>query len=201
MSATISGMRHRCSLCACLLMLALAACPPPASAQDDIDFVFRDEDGHLILRFVGVPPSGLSSTQRDDVENSEFSTMVHDHLRADLRFEAEPPDATWSSGMVPQIESWLHDRLDGFASTTIECRATSCRIILEHTERLPITGHEAMLGRVQSVIQDFVDGRPRDFERSFMITAYEQQFFMPHIKAFISRTERPAAHTERTTTD
>jgi hypothetical protein len=182
-------------------MLALAAGPRQASAQDDIDFVFRDEDGHLILRFVGVPPGGLSTTQRDDVENSEFSTMVHDHLRADLRFEAEPPDAAWSSGMVPQIESWLRDRLEGFASTTIECRAASCRIVLEHTARLPMTEHEAMLGQVQSVIQDFVDTRPGDFQRSFTITAYEQQFFMPHIKAFISRAVRPAGRAERPTTD
>lgn len=186
---------------ACFVLLSLASGPQRAFGQNDRDFVFRDEDGHLLLRFVNLPPAGLSTTQRDDVLNSEFSTMVHDHLRADLRFEAEPPDAVWAAAMEPQIDSYLEDRLEGFSSTMVECRAASCRMVLEHTTRYALHEHEIILGEVQRVIQAFLDAHPEDFERAFMIAAYEQQGFLPHIKAFISRTASPSVQTDQPTSD
>ena len=42
-----------------LIGSSAAFCAHSAVGQDDRDYVFEDEDGHRVLRFVGVAPSGL----------------------------------------------------------------------------------------------------------------------------------------------
>lgn len=170
------------------LCLAAAVWPAPAPAEHNRDFVFTDEDGHLVIRFVHIGPEGITPDQREEVLNAEFSTMVHDRLRADLRFEAEPVDSQWA----PSVEHRLHKHLSsfaaGFSAVRIECRSATCRIVLEHTSRLPIAEHQAVMSRVEAVIQRFLDNNPSIFEPGFMLTAYDQESETPHIKVFLRRS-------------
>lgn len=187
-------MRFRAFTITATLGLLVAAWPLPATPQDDRDFVFTDEDGHLVLRFAGSEPGGLEPDQVDEIVNAEFSTMVHDRLRADLRFDTEPMDPEWADRMEPRIARRLRETGPDFRSIfpdiTVECRSASCRVLLEHTRRLPVSEHRLLMGNVERALQAFMEANPGSFEPVFLMAAYDQALEAPHIKAFLRRAER-----------
>lgn len=171
-----------------LLGLALMIWPQPGRTQSDRDFVFTDEEGHLVVRFPGTGAIGLDSSQAEEILNAELSSMVHDRLRADLLFEAEPPDADWAHSMVPQIAKHVAHAGPDFSGTFVECRAVSCRIVMEQPGHYTVTEHQAALETVQQSIEAFIAGHRQHFEPVFMITAYDQAPETPHIKVFLLRS-------------
>lgn len=175
---------------AATLGLAAAMCQLPAAAQSDRDFVFTDDDGYLVIRFVRMDPQGLNETQREEVLDQEFSTMIHDRLRADLRFEDQPIDSKWAAWVEPRIEKLMPNMPPAFSRVDVQCRSASCRIVLEHSSRLSIAEHQSLMGKVETVIKNFVDANPSTFDPSFMMTAYDQESETPHVKVFIGRTGR-----------
>lgn len=172
-----------------LLGLALAMWPQHGQTQSDRDFEFMDEDGHLVLRFAGAGATGLESSQAEEVLNAEFSSMVHDRLRADLLFEDEPLDPEWALSMEPQIERLVKHAGPEFSNVYIECRAASCRVILEQLEHWSVPEHRAVLQTVQESLEAFIAAHRQHFEPVFMITAYYQEFKTSHIKAFLRRAD------------
>jgi len=181
-------MRASASSAVITLGLVLAIWPQSGQTQSDRDFVFTDEDGHLVIRFAGTGSTGLDSSQADEVLNAEFSRMVHDRLRADLQFGVEPRDPEWARSMEPQIEHHVKHAGPEFSDIYVECRATSCRVIMEqpvHWSSVP--AHQAVLETVQESLQAFIATRRQHFEPVFMITAYYQEFETSHIKAFLRR--------------
>jgi hypothetical protein len=174
--------------------LAVAVCPQLAATQDDRDFVFTDEEGHLVLRFAGSEPGGLEPDQFDEIVNAEFSTMVHDRLRADLRFDTEPVDSEWAESMEPRVAMYLGETGPDFwsiiADITVECRSASCRLLLEHTRRLGVSEHRMLMWSVQRALQAFMESNPASFEPVFLMAAYDQEREVPHIKAFLRRADR-----------
>ena len=181
-------MRLSAVTIAASLGLAVALWPASA-AQDERDFMFTDEEGHLVLRFAGTGASGLDTDQIDEIVNAEFSRMVHDRLRADLRFDTEPLDSEWADAMEPRIRTHLRETGSGFAAIHVECRSTSCRLVLEHASRLPISEHRTLMGHVQRALLAFIEAHPASFEPVFLIAAYDQEGATPHIKAFLQRTD------------
>lgn len=155
--------------------------------QSDREFVFADEDGHLIVRFVGAGVTGLDESQVYEISNAEFSSMVHDRLHADLRFEDEPRDPDWAASIVPDIEAHVRHAGPEFSAVFIECRAASCRLVLEQPGNWSVPEQHTVLETVQASLEQFIAGRQQHFEPGFMITAYDQQFQIPHIKAFLRR--------------
>ncbi len=172
------------------LGLALGLWPPAGRAQSYRDFVFTDLQGHLVLRFAGLGPSGLDPSQADEFLDSEFSTMVHDHLRADLLFEAEPQDPKWAAAIEPRIEQHVKQAGPAFSRVVVECRADSCRVTMEQPGHWSLQDHLAVLDTVQKSVEAFIAAHPQDFERAFMITAYDKQYETAHIKAFLRRAGR-----------
>jgi hypothetical protein len=170
-----------------LSFLVAAMGPQPAAAQGDRDFVFNDEDGHLVLRFVGAGRE-LDSNQRDEIVNAELSAMVHDRLRADLRFDVEPIDPEWAGPAQTRIQTYLSDAALEYSTLTIECRSATCRIVFEHLTRLGISEHQSLMSSVQGLLEKFIKTHPASFEPVILMTAYDQANQTPHIKAFLSRT-------------
>ena len=180
-------MRASVSSAVISLGLALAISPQYGRTQSDRDFVFTDLDGHLVIRFAGTGTTGLDSSQADEILNAEFSRMVHDRLRADLLFEDEPRDPEWALSMEPQIEQHVKHAGPEFSDLFIECRAASCRVIMEQPVHWSVPEHQAVLETVQESLEAFIAARRQHFEPVFMITAYYQEFETSHIKAFLRR--------------
>ncbi len=172
---------------AVILGLALAIRPQFGQAQSDRDFVFTAEDGHLVLRFVGVTDAGLDSTQAYEVLNQEFSRMIHDRLHADLKFQAEPQDPDWAASMEPQIEAHVRHAGPEFSDIIVACRAATCRVIMEQPTHWSVAEHQAVLQTVQESLEAFIAAHRHDFEPVFLITAYDKENETAHIKAFLSR--------------
>ncbi|HEX7080569.1 MAG TPA: hypothetical protein VF329_06110 [Gammaproteobacteria bacterium] len=170
--------------------LALAVCPQAGRTQADRDFVFTDTVGHLVIRFAGTGATGLNSWQREEVLDSEFSRMVHDRLRADLLFEAEPPDPEWAASMEPLIAEHVEHAGPEFSGIFTECRKASCRVIMEQPVHWTVTAHQAVLDTVQKSLEAFIAAHRQDFEPIFMMTAYDKEHEIPHIKAFLRRAGR-----------
>lgn len=170
------------------LALALAMWPQSGRTQSDRDFVFTDEEGHLVIRFAGTRATGLDSSQAYEVLNAEFSRMVHDRLHADLQFVAEPRDPEWAASMEPQIEKHVEHAGPEFSAILTECRAASCRIIMEQPGHWTVPAHRTVLETVQKSLEAFITARRQQFEPIFMITAYYQETETSHIKAFLRRT-------------
>jgi hypothetical protein len=168
-------------------MLLLA---PVALAGDKLEFAFDDEEGHLLVRFVGLGPEGLSATQRDEVVNAEVSSMVHDHLRADLKFESEPVDSEWAWTTEARIRSYFADPDSAFDTVEIECRSDSCRIRMHHSVRWNMTQHQARLDQFSLLIDSLIEDNPSSFESTYMIAAYEKSRYSPHIKGYLHRCTR-----------
>jgi len=182
-------------LCAVIsLGVSLGGWPQSGRTQSDRDFVFTDLEGHLVLRFAGTGATGLDSSQVDEILDSEFSTMVHDRLRADLLFEDEPRDPEWAASMEPQIEEHVEHAGPEFSDIFVECRAASCRVIMEQPGHWSVPEHRAVLETVQKSLEAFIATRRQDFEPVFMITAYSQESETSHIKAFLRRTGHAVTH-------
>lgn len=175
-----------------VLAFALTAWPLSGLAQQDHDFIFTDEEGHVLLRFAN---AGLDELQtaalqpREEVLNQELSVMVHDRMRADFRFEAELVDPDWARPTEDEIEAHLLESTAGFSSRVIECRSSSCRLVLQHTTRYSIEEHEKLLEAVQVQLQELIDAAPAKYDPVFLITAYEQASQTPHIKVFLHRAQ------------
>ena len=182
-------MRALVSSAVISLGLTLAILPQYGRSQSDRDFVFTDLDGHLVVRFAGTGATGLDSSQIDEISNAEFSSMVHDRLRADLLFEDELRDAEWALSMEPQIEQHVKHAGPDFSDLFVECRAASCRVIMEQPLHWTVPEHQAVLETVQQSLEAFIATRRQHFEPVFMITAYYQESETSHIKAFLRRTE------------
>jgi hypothetical protein len=67
--------------------------------------------------------------------------MVHDRLRADLLFEAEPPDAEWAAWMEPQIEKHVMHGDPQFSDIFVERRVAPCRIVVEQPVHWSVAQH------------------------------------------------------------
>jgi len=176
--------------CVNFLLVALAIGPTDGHAQSSRDFVFNDEDGHLLIRFTGIGPEGLDPEQVDEVSNQEFSQMVHDRLRADLRFDVEPHDTDWAAHMTAKISSHLKDSTEHqFTDITTDCRAISCRVIMAQPGEWQLDRQLVVLNDIQAALDLFIANHRDEFKTGFMITAYNQDFQTPHIKAFLSRID------------
>lgn len=184
-------MRASLSTAIVSLGLALTVWPQSGRTQSDRDFVFTDLEGHLVIRFAGTGGIGLDASQAYEVLNAEFSTMVHDRLHADLIFEDEPRDADWARLMEPQIADHVMHAGPEFSGISVECRAASCRIIMEQPVHWSVSEHRVVLETVQESLEAFIASRHRHFEPVFLITAYDQEYETSHIKAFLRRTEHP----------
>jgi hypothetical protein len=171
------------------LGLALILLPQLGRTQADRDFVFTDEEGHLVVRFHGTGATGLDSSQADEILNAELSSMVHDRLRADLLFESEPRDAGWAARMEPQLEQHLEHAGPEFTKILVGCRTTSCRVVMEQPRHWSVNEHQAVLKAVQESVEAFIAARQPHFKPVFMITAYDQEPETPHIKVFLRRTQ------------
>lgn len=181
-------MRASVSSALISLGLALAMWPQSGRTQSDRDFVFTDLEGHLVLRFAGTGAIGLDLSQAEEILNAEFSTMVHDRLRADLQFEEEPRDPEWAASMEPRIEEHVKHAGSEFSDIFVECRAASCRVIMEQPMHWSVPAHQAVLETVQESLEAFIAAHRQHFEPVFLITAYDQETETPHIKAFLRRT-------------
>lgn len=170
------------------LALALALSPGHARSESDRDFIFTDLEGHLVVRFVGTGAAGLDPSQAEEILNAEFSSMVHDRLRADLLFDDEPRDPEWAAAMEPQIERHVKHAGPAFTEIFTECRAASCRVIMEQERHWTVPEHQAVLETVQKSLEAFIEAHRDEFRPIFMITAYYQMSETPHIKAFLRRT-------------
>ncbi|HEU4616448.1 MAG TPA: hypothetical protein VFV10_00310 [Gammaproteobacteria bacterium] len=178
------------------LGLAVAVWPPASRAQADRDFVFTDLVGHLVLRFVGIGPSGLDPSEIDEISDSEFSRMVHDRIRADLLFEDEPPDSEWAASMEPRIEAQVKQlgSDSGFSDIVVECRAASCRVTMQEPGHWTVPAHQAVLDTVQKTFEAFTAAHPRDFKPAFMLAAYDKEGERAHVEAFLRRPGRTVAN-------
>jgi hypothetical protein len=170
--------------------LATAASAQPVATPGERDFIFTDDEGHLVLRFVGAGPDAPDRHQRDEIMNQEFSIMIHDDLRADLSFEAERVDSKWAAIMEPRIESQAAEIGHAFSTIEIECRLATCRLMLEQADRRSVVEHQELIGLVQDVLAPLVAGEAAGFESSYLIAAYEQRFEVPLIKVYLRRTTR-----------
>jgi hypothetical protein len=181
-------MQLRAPAIAALWILGNAVSAQPPAAAGERDFVFTDDDGHLLLRFVGAGPEAPDRHQRDEILNQEFSVMIHDDLRADIQFESERMDAEWAAMTEPRIEARAQDVRSAFSAIEIECRSTSCRLMLEHADRRSVREHQQLIGHVQAALAPLVDSESSGFERSYLIAAYEQRSEAPLIKVYLRRT-------------
>lgn len=183
-------MRATVSSAVIALGWVLLMWPQYGQTQSDRNFVFTDEDGHLVIRFAGSGATGLDASQAGEVLNAELSRMVHDRLRADLLFAEEPRDPDWALSMQAQIEAHVKHAGPEFSDFFVECRAVSCRVIMEQPGHWSVPAHQAVLETVQESLEAFIAVHRQHFEPVFMITAYYQEFETPHIKAFLRRTEQ-----------
>lgn len=176
---------------AAIMGLAAAGWSASLFAQNERDFVFTDDEGHLVLRFAGSGPAGPDARELEEVVNQSFSTMVHDQLRADLIFGAEPVDSKWARSMEPRIRSHLAGLEDRFSMIDIQCRSMTCRVVMEETERLDVEQHQALMDVVQNTLEPLTGKGRSSFDPVFLIAAYEQLFETPQIKVYLKRSTAP----------
>lgn len=169
--------------------LSIAAWPGSAGAQQrGADYVFTDDEGHLVLRYAGADSSGLTASQFEEVSNVELSTMVHDRLRADTLFEAEPIDATWAGPMKARLARYIRKTGSEFTEVHVECRSASCRLVLQQRSPTWSVGeHRALMGVAQLAVQSFIDANPGSFEPVFLIAGHYQEPDRPYMSLFLRR--------------
>ena len=163
--------------------------PQPSVAQNERDFIFADEEGHLVLRYAGAATVDLNPHDLDEIVNSSLSNMVHDRLQADVRFDAEPVDSGWAAWMEPKIESELDQSWPDISATEVECRSASCRIMLQLANRLDVAEHQALMGIVQRDIRSFIEANATSFQPVFLLAGYDQEAHTPLIKVYLQRAE------------
>ncbi|HEX7000029.1 MAG TPA: hypothetical protein VF322_18005 [Gammaproteobacteria bacterium] len=170
------------------LGLAAAAPASAAVAEHARDFIFTDAEGHMVLRFAGVASTaGLSDDQIDEIVNVQLSTMVHDRLRADARFDLEPVDEAWAEPMEARLERHVRQAAPELAAVDAACRSASCRLVFEHPRALPVTEHQALMDRIQRVLQAFNEAHPGSFEAVFLMAGQYQEPAKPFTKVFLRR--------------
>lgn len=176
------------TLLAIATSIALAIFPGHAAAQGGGDFVFTDDEGHLILRYVGTDSGHLDANQFDEVGNVELSTMVHDRLRADTVFEMEAVDTKWSRPTAARIARHLRHSAPEFSDVHVECRSVSCRLVLEQRSATwSVQAHRELMGTTQRVVQQFIEANPATFEPVFLIAGQYQEPDRPYMKLFLRR--------------
>lgn len=168
-------------------LTAAAGGPLPASAQNAQDFVFTDEDGHLVLRFTTEARGSLDASDVEEVVNVQLSTMVHDRLRADAMFEAEPVDSEWARSMEARIERHFRATAPDFHGVEAECRSASCRLVLDHASTWRVSEHESLMDVAQDAIRAFIEANPASLEPDFLIAAHYQEPDTPYMKVFVRR--------------
>jgi len=178
-------MRFIALVIAVTIGLGSAACPRPAVAQADRDFLLTDDEGHLLVRFAG--PEDPSPSQREGMTNMFLSVMVQDRLWADIDFEYEPVDSGWSARTTPQIETYVRQTWPELPAIDVECRSATCRLVLEHADLRTVSEHRALMAFVEDGISAFVAAEGSGFAPSFLITAYSQVEYPQHIKVFLER--------------
>lgn len=170
------------------LVFTLTAASPLSASQTASDYVFTDDEGHLVLRYAGAEHHELDRDQIDEIMNVQLSTMVHDRLRADARFEAEPVDAEWAETMEPRIERHVSETAPEFSSVEVECRSASCRLLLDHASTRRVSDHQALMGVAQRAIRTFIEAQhAARFEPVFMIAGHYQEPERPYTKVFVRR--------------
>ena len=172
-------------------VLMLACWPCLAVSADARDFVFTDEEGHLVLRYAGTVPDDLTINQQEEIQNSQLSTMVHDRLQADTAFEAEPVDDNWAATLQTLIKNAMAARMDGsaFSSPRVECRSTTCRLSIGHAGGRLVSEHQGVMDTVQQIIEEFIQTNPGRIDPGFLIAGLYQEPEAPYIKVFLRRTE------------
>jgi hypothetical protein len=167
--------------------MAIALWPGRAAPQGVGDFVFTDAEGHLVLRYVGAESRGLNANEFEEISNVEMSTMVHDRLRADAVFEAEPVDAKWAESMETRIAGHVRQAGPEFSAIHVECRSASCRLVLDHSNTWSVEAHRALMRVAQRVVQKFIDANLASLEPVFLIAAHYQEPERPYMKMFLRR--------------
>jgi hypothetical protein len=91
--------------------------------------------------------------------------------------------------MEPRIEGHVMHAGPEFSDIFVECRAVSCRVIVEQPMHWTLPAHQVVLDTVQESLETFIAAQRQHFEPVFLITAYYQENETSHIKAFLRRTE------------
>jgi hypothetical protein len=181
-------MRYVAPTLTAAFSLALAGWPTLAAAQNDRDYVFTDDQGHLVLRYAGAGPGGLTHDQMDEIVNVQLSTMVHDRLRADAVFEAEPIDPAWAKPMQARLAEALTTALPEMSALHAECRSASCRLLLEHSDGHTVAAHQSLMDTAQRAIRAFLAAHPGQFEHVFLMAGHYKEPGGAYIKVFLRRT-------------
>ena len=169
------------------LVLAAVLGARPALSEQVRDFVFTDEEGHLVLRFAGVASGGLEQRQIDEIVNVQMSTMVHDRLRADIEFEAESIDLAWADATESLLEEELGAADSAFSAIAAECRSTTCRVTFDHVATWNVADHQRVMAAAQSAVEALIANGPARFEPVFLIAAHFQAPGEPYTKLFLRR--------------
>jgi hypothetical protein len=183
-------MRRSSLTIAASVALALAVWPAPAASQGVGDFVFTDAEGHLVLRYAGAESGRLDANQFEEIANVEMSTMVHDRLRADAVFEAEHVDGEWAEAMETRIAAHVRQAVPDFSDVLVECRAASCRLVIDHPRTWSVDAHRALMRDAERVVQAFIRSNPASLEPVFLIAAHYQEPGRPYMKMFLRRAGR-----------
>jgi hypothetical protein len=181
-------MQFSMLLVSVIFSLSAAVSPQLASAQDERDFVFTDDEGHLVLRYAGAEAGNLDDDQIEEIVNVQLSTMVHYRLRADSVFEAEPVDLDWADSIEHQIEIHVNAIEHEFSEIDIKCRSTSCRLLFGHSDGWSVSEHQSLMGNAQMLIRAFIEANSAGFEPVFLIAAHFQEPEKPYLKLFLQRT-------------
>jgi hypothetical protein len=184
-------MRYLALTLAAALSVALAGWPALAAAQNDRDYVFTDDQGHLVLRYAGAAPGGLTDSQMDEITNVQLSTMVHDRLRADALFDAEPVDPAWAKPMQARLMEALGAALPEMTALQVECRSAACRLLLEHSGGHTVAEHESLMDTAQRAVRAFLDAHPGQFEQVFLMAGLYKEAPGAYIKVFLRRARQP----------
>lgn len=169
------------------LCFVLAGAPLLAAAQNDRDYIFTDDQGHLVLRYAGAGPGGLTHDQMDEIVNVQLSTMVHDRLRADTVFEAEPIDPAWSKPTQAQLAEALTTALPEMSPLHVECRSASCRLLLGHADGHTVAAHQSLMDTAQHAVRAFLEDHPGQFEHVFLMAGHYKEPGGAYIKVFLRR--------------
>jgi len=188
-------MKVRANGLARLTAIVIALMLEPANAQSWRDFIFTDDEGHLILRFVGNPSGEPSPTQMEEVHSAEVSVMVHDRMRADVLFESEIVDSTWALSMESRLGQHFARVESPFTSVESECRSQSCRLYVDHPDGRNVREHQSLMSLLETPVRSFIDSNPGSIDSVFLIAGYYQEPAAPYIKVYLRRT-MPAAATD-----
>lgn len=168
-----------------LALLITAFVPLAATSQSDRDYIRQDDEGHLILRFVGAGGASLSEEQHDEILNAFVSVMVHDRLRADVDFELESVDAHWADAVQAQLGRHLN-AIGDIELAQCQCRSVSCRLVFRHADAWRVADHQSLMDVVQENVERTLETYA-SLQPEFLIAAYYQERETQYIKVYLSR--------------